>query len=68
MEHLCSLQGLTTSQRIRRFADMISGMKMFSAELKGVWNVIQVRGNRILLKYSKSPSNQLLYFYDFGIE
>lgn len=38
----------------------------FPAEFKGVWNVIQVRAKRVLLKYSKSPSNQLLYVYDFS--
>ena len=38
----------------------------FPASLKGVWNVIQAGGDKILLKNSRGSSSQLLYVYDFG--
>lgn len=33
-------------------------------DLKGIWNVIDVEGNRVLLKYWKASSNQQLHVYD----
>lgn len=33
-------------------------------DLKGIWNVLDSDGEKILLKYWKSSSSQLLYFYD----
>lgn len=39
--------------------------KCFPIELKGVWDVIQDGGDKILLKYFKASSSQFLYVYDF---
>ncbi len=36
----------------------------FPAELRGMWNVLDTEGNKILLKYWKASSNQQLYVYD----
>ncbi len=38
--------------------------KCYPTELKGVWDVIQNSGNKILLKYWKASSSQFLYVYD----
>lgn len=38
--------------------------KCFDAEMKGVWNVFDVKKNRVLLKYWKASTSQLLYYYD----
>lgn len=39
--------------------------KGFPIELKGVWDVVQDSGNKLLLKYFKASSNQFLFVYDF---
>jgi len=38
--------------------------KCYPTELKGVWDVIQNSGNKVLLKYWKASSSQFLYVYD----
>jgi Tol biopolymer transport system component len=38
--------------------------KCFEAELKGIWNAIDVKNNRVLLKYWKASTSQLLYYFD----
>ena len=39
--------------------------KCYPVELKGVWDVLQDGGNKILLKYFKASTSQYLYVYDF---
>lgn len=36
----------------------------FLNDLKGIWNVLDADGNKILLKYWKTASNQSLYLFD----
>jgi dipeptidyl aminopeptidase/acylaminoacyl peptidase len=38
--------------------------KCFPIELKGVWDVVQDSGNKLLLKYFKASSSQFIYVYD----
>ena len=38
--------------------------KCFQSELKGIWNVLDSDNNKILLKYWKASSSQLLYYFD----
>ncbi|MGH7889060.1 MAG: alpha/beta fold hydrolase, partial [Thermodesulfobacteriota bacterium] len=38
--------------------------KCYSAEMKGVWDVIQNDGDNILLRYFKASTSQFLYAYD----
>lgn len=37
-----------------------------SSYLKGIWNVLDLRGNKLLLKYWKASSQQSLHIYDLG--
>lgn len=38
--------------------------KCYPIELKGSWDVVQDGGNKLLLKYFRASSSQLLYIYD----
>lgn len=38
--------------------------RCFETELRGIWEVIDSLGDRVLLKYWKSSTNQLLYLFD----
>ncbi|MGH9949271.1 MAG: hypothetical protein ACRD6X_19030, partial [Pyrinomonadaceae bacterium] len=38
----------------------------FLNDLKGIWNVLDADGNKILLKYWKTASNQSLYLFELG--
>ncbi len=38
--------------------------KCYPSELKGVWDVIQVEMNNVLLKYRKASTNQYVYVYN----
>ncbi len=41
--------------------------KCYLSDLKGIWNVLDSNNDKILLKYWKASSSQLLYLYDFKI-
>jgi len=38
--------------------------KCFPIEMKGVWDVMQASGDKLLLKYFKASSSQFIYVYD----
>src|SRR5947208_4707241 len=38
--------------------------KCFPLDLKGIWAMVDADGNKVLVRYSKDSSSQLLYVYD----
>jgi dipeptidyl aminopeptidase/acylaminoacyl peptidase len=38
--------------------------KCFPTDLKGIWAAVDADGNKVLVRYSKDSSSQLLYVYD----
>lgn len=44
----------------------LSANACFDLDLKGIWNVIDLSSDKLLLKYWKSSSNQSLYVYDLA--
>lgn len=52
------------SKTTRLCSHNLSSSTCYQLDLKGIWNVIDYYGGKILLKYWKSSSNQSLYVYD----
>lgn len=42
----------------------LSAEKCFQIDLRGIWSVVELDGERILLKYLKASGSRMLYFYN----